>query len=334
MGSLVAHELARHTRSGPCLLLRSHSRLQSFLDGGSKISVVRPYKSGEISSSEATMEADLPGLERSKEKKITDLVISTKSYATLDALKPYVRHITPETTILILQNGMGMAEAIQEEFWPTGPIPRIFLAVSTHGAYKKAINQVHHVGIGKLVMAPLKAEKTTQNAEIGIIPSLILCKELNASCVATNELLLAQMEKLVVNACINPMSALLDCLNGDLLVGKKTIPMMRKVAREASRCFGAEYGGLLATIPGSTTFLAPENLLNSVIQVCTATQQNSSSMREDVRNMRPTEIHSINGYIVKLGRKHAIPTPTNEMLVSMVENKCAVEKALEDRAMG
>jgi len=48
------------------------------------------------------------------------------------------------------------------------------------------------------------------------------------------------------------------------------------------------------------------------------TPGNKSSLRVDIENERPSEIDYINGAVVKLGRKHNVPVPVNETLVSLV----------------
>jgi len=49
------------------------------------------------------------------------------------------------------------------------------------------------------------------------------------------------------------------------------------------------------------------------------TAGNRSSMLQDVRNGRPTEIDWINGEVVRRGRRHNVPTPVNEALLKLVE---------------
>ena len=56
------------------------------------------------------------------------------------------------------------------------------------------------------------------------------------------------------------------------------------------------------------------------LEVCKQTGQNISSMLQDVRHGRPTEIDSINGAIIKAARQLHIPVPVNEELVGKVKN--------------
>ena len=48
------------------------------------------------------------------------------------------------------------------------------------------------------------------------------------------------------------------------------------------------------------------------------TPGNKSSLRVDIENERPSEIDYINGAVVRLGKKHNVPVPINETLVTLV----------------
>ena len=49
------------------------------------------------------------------------------------------------------------------------------------------------------------------------------------------------------------------------------------------------------------------------------TAANRSSMLQDVRKGRPTEIDWINGEVARRGRGHHVPTPVNDALLQLVE---------------
>ncbi|MGI9260606.1 MAG: ketopantoate reductase family protein [Woeseiaceae bacterium] len=48
------------------------------------------------------------------------------------------------------------------------------------------------------------------------------------------------------------------------------------------------------------------------------TPGNKSSLRVDIENERPSEIDYINGAVVTLGKKHGVPVPVNQTLVTLV----------------
>lgn len=339
MGSLAAHELALGGRIAPTLLLKSRNTADFYHEQhNGSVTLLRP--SGADTTTQTVKVPALSEPKREKDWKIDNLIISTKTYTTEQALAPYVPHIHSDTNILLLQNGMGMVPTLIESFWKGTERPNIFQAISTHGAYKVSQGVVNHVGLGSLTIscyprvmreAPSASEMDIKTAP-ELIQALLDRSDLDVTYVTYPYFLLRQMEKLVVNACINPLTAMLDCFNGDLLYGNKVTNVMRRVVDESVKCFKAEFGSQL-TLPETAAVLDQERLMANVLDVCRSTAQNSSLMREDVRKLNMTEIDWINGYIMQLGHKWDIPTPTNRLLLSMVKDKVAIERAKENAAL-
>jgi 2-dehydropantoate 2-reductase len=56
-----------------------------------------------------------------------------------------------------------------------------------------------------------------------------------------------------------------------------------------------------------------------LLKIIASDQTNKSSLCVDILNKRKTEIDFINGSVVRLGEKHAIPTPLNKAMVTLVK---------------
>lgn len=106
--------------------------------------------------------------------------------------------------------------------------------------------------------------------------------------------------KLVINAAINPLTALLRVPNGELLNRPSAREMMAKLAREVAEVANAEKIKLPFDDPAA---MAEE--------VARKTAANQSSMLQDVLRNAPTEIDAICGAVVRAGEKHSIETPAN-----------------------
>ena len=64
-----------------------------------------------------------------------------------------------------------------------------------------------------------------------------------------------------------------------------------------------------------------DGMSKAVFDVAKRTGDNISSMLQDVRAKRRTEIDSINGYLVKVAKRRRAPCPVNEELVSLILKK-------------
>lgn len=331
MGSLVAHSMAlSNPEISMVLLLKSQARLDNFVKNNSELSVTRQH--GTIRQKVAAARVPLIKEDRSPAH-IENLIVATKTHHTESALEPYLKNISASTNLLLLQNGMGMPEYLTSKFWRQGNRPNIFLAISTHGAYKSSPNEVNHTVNGSLVIAA-QPETTSDGSESksnSLVDAIVGTPDLNASHVDYSAFLFAQIDKLMANACINPLSAIYDCFNGDVLFSTHLMPMLKLIVSEARAVFLAEYK-VLQNSPKTSAALDKERLLAHVVHMFELTSANSSSMREDVRHLNTTEVDWINGHIVLLGKKHKIHTPVNLMLTYMVKNKLAIERGLDQKA--
>jgi 2-dehydropantoate 2-reductase len=124
-----------------------------------------------------------------------------------------------------------------------------------------------------------------------------------------------QWNKLFANAVINPITALVGKKNGIVLSEdlRKTVEDIVDECVEAAAREGLEFDR--------------NRVLDFVYSVASKTSNNISSMLQDVRRGNKTEIDSINGYVVGLGKRHGLKVPVNRTLYELV-------KAVEDRNFG
>jgi len=121
--------------------------------------------------------------------------------------------------------------------------------------------------------------------------------------------------KLLYNAMLNPLGAILGVPYGVLGEQPGTRAIMESVLREA-------WAVMIATGHG-THWHGPEAFLEAFYgQQLPTTARHRSSMLQDLEAGRRTEIAALNGAILRLGGGN-IATPVNETLVRMVE---ALEK--------
>ncbi|CAN3478810.1 2-dehydropantoate 2-reductase [Diutina catenulata] len=353
MGQLMAHELyqALGNRVDPVLILKNPQTLGAYVRNyRSSVTVSSADASGQRYTSTSPLRA-VTG-RRLVDGPIENLVISTKSHVTSAALRPYVDSITPATNILMFQNGMGVMERLVHNYWPDRTQrPTFYQAITTHGACKQDPFTVAHLGNGAITMAKtdfgmlgIDKSKPASDTVSGaanpesresmppFIEAILESDTLNAKVVPYPQFLVAQLEKLVINACINPLTAVFDCRNGDLLLGDKIANIIQQTVVESARILQAAYPSLMS-IPEAQMMLHPTRLASTVREVCEVTRENSSSMREDMRHLRKTEIDFINGFLFSLAKKHRQPGHVNRMLLHMVEGKLQMAVALERNAV-
>ncbi len=114
--------------------------------------------------------------------------------------------------------------------------------------------------------------------------------------------------KLVINAAINPLTAMLRVPNGELLERPAARRLMHDLAEEAAAVAAAEKVKLAFNDPAE-----------AAEEVARKTATNRSSMLQDVLRGAPTEIDAICGAITRAGQRHHVPTPANQVCWQLVQ---------------
>ncbi|KAI7708411.1 hypothetical protein KC353_g11037, partial [Hortaea werneckii] len=136
------------------------------------------------------------------------------------------------------------------------------------------------------------------------------------------ELLQQQLEKLAVNSILNPLTALIDSRNGDILHNFALTRTMRLMLAETSLVIRSLPE--LHALPNVNVRFSASRLETLVVSVAHQTRDNVSSMLADVRGGRRTEIEFINGYIVRRGEEMGIKCVVNYAMMQAVLGKALI----------
>ncbi len=230
------------------------------------------------------------------------VIFPLKAYQLEAALNSWQPHLSVDTPVLLLQNGMGGYEIARKVLPPGQPI---YMATTSHGALKKEPHTILHTGRGKTILGRLDnaslpvLDNRVMDALSAILPPVIWRQHMQH----------ALWHKLAINAAINPLTALNDITNGRLLyTGYRQ--QLRELCSETVAVAASQ----------GVTFSTAE-LLSDVLEVATNTAKNYSSMHQDYHHGRQTEIDAINGYIVSVGKKKGIDASRHAFLVEQIKQK-------------
>lgn len=238
-------------------------------------------------------------------------IVVVKSYQTSSVADNVARTITSDGLAITLQNGVGNLELLDSACGPE----RSTAGVTTQGARLLEPGVVLDTGSGQTVLGHRETLTAASAHKV-----MALCELFNEAGLETrtvtniNEIL---WSKLAVNAAINPLTALLEVPNGVLLSEMGALAIMEAAAREVADVAAAK--GIL---------LSGDDLVGMATDVATRTSTNESSMLQDMRRGRPTEIDAICGTVVAQGQDLGVATPVNERLLALVRRKEAGEREL------
>jgi 2-dehydropantoate 2-reductase len=266
------------------------------------------------------------------------LIICTKAHHTELAIKDIRHRLTKDSTICFVHNGLGVLELINQNIFPDpANRPHYIQSVFSHGLTRKDHFKIAHMGVGSLILSPVERPNTPSVAEGDntwapstkyLMRLLTLTPPLVAMADTPAGLKQYQLEKLAINCVINPLTALSDCTNGELLYSFSFTRVMRLLLFEISAviCALPELQG----IPGIEDRFSPERLRRQVVNIARMTAGNSSSMRQDIDGRRMTEIEYFNGYIVRRGEELGIKCALNYMIKHLVAAKATAAKDKEN----
>ena len=225
------------------------------------------------------------------------ILVTTKATEVLSALKGIKDVLKKGSDVVILSNGMGFHEKAQETYGST----RIFAATTTEAAHISQPGIINHSATGRTVIGEISSKKSPDWLPIWLnaIP--------NSSW--TEDIRTALWEKLAINCVINPLTASHECRNGELIEN----PILKELAKDL--CLEIEMVIDAAKIPH-----AKEPLFDIVSQVIFDTATNFSSMFQDVKAERTTEIESITGYLVETAARFNVDVPMNNKLLKQLQD--------------
>ncbi len=213
-------------------------------------------------------------------------LVLVKAWQTERAAAQLKKCLAEDGLAITLQNGIGNYETLVESLGKK----RVALGTITVGATLLGPGLVKAAGDGNISME--------RNQALEPIEAALRSAKFNVQIVEDARSIV--WGKLVINAAINPLTALLRIPNGELLNRPSARVVMEALACEVAQVAQAEGVELPFNDP-----------VAAAVEVAHKTEVNRSSMLQDVLRNAPTEIDAICGAVVKTAQKHRIEVPAN-----------------------
>jgi len=233
------------------------------------------------------------------------VLLCVKSPALGKTLPSLLPLLTENTLLLAWQNGIGHLPLLMGAELPCP----VALAVTSLGAHLAGLGRVRFGGQGATSLGFL-GEASSQ-ARLALEGAAELFRMAGLEVRVESDILVKVWNKLMVNVGINALTAIHNCENGELLRNGQALGLLRAAVLEAAGVARAK-GIAIDPDPVART-----------LEVCRATAGNISSMLQDVRGKRQTEIEAINGAVLEEARRLRLAAPVNAELFAAVK---ALEK--------
>ncbi|WP_019614153.1 ketopantoate reductase family protein [Psychromonas ossibalaenae] len=225
------------------------------------------------------------------------LLVCVKATQVKKVIQKHLISIKPQQVIILMHNGMGCAEQVQA-LLPDNPI---ICATTANASLLLAPLNIKQTGRGVTYLGPFNPAACLQHKLAESLNSALddthWCENIN------HKLWL----KLLINIAINPLTAIYQINNGQLLQAKFQ-KQIKEVIRDSLQIADAE------KIP-----FVEQELLNTINRVIQQTAQNYSSMNRDIFYQRITENEYIGGFLLKKASLYKIKIPAVESLYKKIK---------------
>jgi len=229
------------------------------------------------------------------------ILLCVKSYDVQASLEFCTPLLTADTLLVFMQNGISHLDVLNS----CGNAATAF-GTTTEGATLLSQGKVRHAGSGTTYLGFL-SDQGSSHAAAQLKQTATVLSESGLDVAVTETILTRLWAKLFINVGINALTASLGCTNGELLTLPGIKTRMEKAVREAE------------TVARAKNIPVEQDPFQQTCMVSEKTGANISSMLQDVRNRKRTEIDAINGAISAYGRQLGVQTPENDRLCAEIK---------------
>lgn len=225
------------------------------------------------------------------------LIVFVKSMYTTVALARCKSIIGSNTYVMTLQNGIGHEKFLKQ----FAKQDHIVIGSTQHNSSVLSLGKVMHGGCGKSYIGLLDGDPSVL---YGIVSSFKLC---GFDCEVSSSVRKQIWDKLFINTSASALTAVFQSSLGFIVENKNARKLMHLLTFEAvnvANALGLEFDY--------------KTVVKEIEGICTNAKNAFTSIYEDVREGRVSEVDTISGSVVAVAREIGIPVPYHEMLVLVI----------------
>ena len=226
------------------------------------------------------------------------IILGIKGYDLHETIRQIESVMQPDTVLLTLQNGVTIEDELMAKFGQgrvVGGVAFIYSKIIEPGV-------IEHYKRGVLEIGEMDGQQTQRINQIAAHFS-----DAGITCKVSSDIRRAKWEKMCWNCVFNPLTVILNDCIAKALEHPEMLSMISMIVHEVvnvAERLGVPLGKQMA-----------EKVVRSSQEI----RDIHTSMYDDWKAGRTTEIDDLNGFIVKKGREFGVPTPLNAALTTLVK---------------
>ena len=230
------------------------------------------------------------------------VLFSVKTVDTEATAKLLAPLLASSTIVVSLQNGVDNAERIDFAAGIEAIPAVVYIAAAMTG-----LGRVKHSGRGDLIIG--NPSPNHGGGEFALEQVASVFTRAGVPCRISKDIRVELWEKLIMNCAFNAVSALSRAKYGRIAQDAGSIEVIRNVIGEAVAV------GMADGVP-----LSADKMIAAALKLGSeAIPEAVSSTAQDIARGKPSEIDSLNGFLVRRGAELGVPTPVNQTLFSLVK---------------
>ena len=226
------------------------------------------------------------------------IVLGVKVYDLEEVLGQIEPVMGSDAIILTLQNGVTIEDQVLARFQRdcvVGGVAYIYSKIAEPGV-------IDHYKRGTVTVGELMGNESRR--VLGIAK---LFQEAGIPCQVSSDIRKAKWEKMCWNCVFNPLTVMINDRVSRALDQPEMLRVIASIVEE------------VVAIASAHKVPLEEDMAGKVVRWSQELRDIHTSMYDDWKAGRPTEIDFLNGYIVLKGREFGIPTPISEALTAVVK---------------
>jgi 2-dehydropantoate 2-reductase len=232
------------------------------------------------------------------------VLFSVKTLDTESAARSIAPHLSPDAIVISLQNGVDNVARIRA----ASGIDALPVVVYVAAALPEP-GHVKHSGRGEWIVGEYAGATPSVAGAKGRSERVAeLCAAAGVPCRVSQNIEAEQWTKMLMNCAGNAVTAIAQTSFAHVARNLDTREVLRTVINECVAVARAA-GVALPDVDWTEKGLKNAETLGEA----------TSSTAQDIARGKPTEIDSLNGYIVRRGKKLGVPTPVNTTLFALIK---------------
>ncbi len=234
------------------------------------------------------------------------IILAVKAYDLDEVMSQIEPALTQDTVVLTLQNGIDTEDRLIAKLdrdCVVGGVAYIYSKIAAPGV-------IDHYKKGTVAIGELMGHESRRLLQIRDVFAAA-----GIPCHLSKDIRRSKWEKMCWNCVFNPLTVLIDDKVSKALDHPEMMGVIRQIVGE------------ITAVSAAMKVPLPADMAERVVKATQEIRDIHTSMYDDWKAGRQTEIRNLNGFVVERGREFGIPTPVNEALTAMIKTVTEKEKA-------